>query len=258
MSMASLAVSGAGRGVTAARMGRAAASKGAVAGSSAFFPAKASAKMTMKSSLAGACAPIPRTNAKPGTRGDATARATATREATAFRERAEPPRARFQTSTARRTPARGPRVSGKSVASGTVAFSLHEAFSTRILSFILHPRLVTHDTKHAFVVLTSRSSHHNASNTKQQTAGVVVPRAVAARKPVGGRGALVVVAGGRSIGCTLQGTRRARARTSGFRARLATPGGRRTLKLRRKKGRKYLAPAGAPNMWNKAKRKNLK
>jgi large subunit ribosomal protein L34 len=49
-----------------------------------------------------------------------------------------------------------------------------------------------------------------------------------------------------------------RARTSGFRARLATPGGRRTLKLRRKKGRKYLAPAGAPNMWNKAKRKNLK
>ena len=85
-----------------------------------------------------------------------------------------------------------------------------------------------------------------------------MPRAVAARKPAGGRGALVVVAGGRSIGCTLHGTRRARARTSGFRARLATPGGRRTLKLRRKKGRKYLAPAGAPNMWNKAKRKNLK
>ena len=75
MSMASLAVSGAGRGVTAARMGRAAASKGAVAGSSAFFPAKASAKMTMKSSLAGACAPIPRTNAKPGTRGDKSSRA---------------------------------------------------------------------------------------------------------------------------------------------------------------------------------------
>jgi len=122
MSMASLAVSGAGRGVTAARMGRAAASKGAVAGSSAFFPAKASAKMTMKSSLAGACAPIPRTNAKPGTRGDATARATATREATAFRERAEPPRVRFRASTARRTPARGPRVSGKSVASGTGFF----------------------------------------------------------------------------------------------------------------------------------------
>ena len=83
MSMASLAVSGSGRGVTAARMGRAAASKGAVAGSSAFFPAKASAKMTMKSSLAGACPPIPPTNAKPGTRGDATARATRPHEAAA-------------------------------------------------------------------------------------------------------------------------------------------------------------------------------
>ena len=137
-----------------------------------------------------------------------------------------------------------------------MAFSHHEAFSTRILSCILHPRLVTHDTKHAFVVLTSRSSHY--LRPTRNITGVVVPRAVAARKPVGGRGALVVVAGGRSIGCTLQGTRRARARTSGFRARLATPGGRRTLKLRRKKGRKYLAPAGAPNMWNKAKRKNLK
>jgi large subunit ribosomal protein L34 len=88
--------------------------------------------------------------------------------------------------------------------------------------------------------------------------GIAVPRAAAARKPAGGRGALVVVAGGKSLGCTLHGTRRARARTSGFRARLATPGGRRTLKLRRAKGRKYLAPAGAPNMWNKAKRKNLK
>ena len=258
MSMASLAVSGAGRGVTAARMGRAAASKGAVAGSSAFFPAKASAKMTMKSSLAGACAPIPRTNAKPGTRGDATARATATREATAFRERAEPPRARFRASTARRTPARGPRVSGKSVASGTVAFSLQTGFLDANL--ILHPSSAPRDSRHETRVRRADLSivPLSSSNTKQQKAGVVVPRAVAARKPVGGRGALVVVAGGRSIGCTLQGTRRARARTSGFRARLATPGGRRTLKLRRKKGRKYLAPAGAPNMWNKAKRKNLK
>ena len=84
MSMASLAVSGSGRGVTAARMGRAAASKGAVAGSSAFFPAKASAKMTMKSSLAGACPPIPPTNAKHGARGDATARATRPRRRVAF------------------------------------------------------------------------------------------------------------------------------------------------------------------------------
>ena len=32
-----------------------------------------------------------------------------------------------------------------------------------------------------------------------------MPRAVAARKPTVGRGALVVVAGGKSIGCTLHG-----------------------------------------------------
>ena len=86
-----------------------------------------------------------------------------------------------------------------------------------------------------------------------------MPRASVARKEApAGRGALVVVAGGRSIGCTLHGTRRARARTSGFRARLATPGGRRTLKARRKKGRKYLAPAGAVNGWNREKKKSLK
>ena len=55
MSMASLAVSSAGRGVTVARAGRAATvGKGSAAGS-AFFPAKASPKMTMKASLAGAC-----------------------------------------------------------------------------------------------------------------------------------------------------------------------------------------------------------
>ena len=48
MSMASLAVSGAGRGATVARMGRAATvGKGAVAGS-AFMPAKTSAALTMK------------------------------------------------------------------------------------------------------------------------------------------------------------------------------------------------------------------
>ena len=52
--------------------------------------------------------------------------------------------------------------------------------------------------------------------------------------------------------------RRARARTSGFRARLQTPSGRKVLKLRRKKGRKYLAPAGAVNGWNREKKKSLK
>lgn len=135
MSMASLAVSGAGRGVTAARMGRAAASKGAVAGSSAFFPAKASAKMTMKSSLAGACPPIPPTNAKPRARGDATARATTTREASPSRRHAAAPRARHRASTARRTPTRRPRVSGKSVGCTVAFFRRGSRGESRILSF---------------------------------------------------------------------------------------------------------------------------
>ena len=81
-----------------------------------------------------------------------------------------------------------------------------------------------------------------------------MPSAMATRKPAVGRGALVVTAGGRSLGCTLHGTRRARARTSGFQ----TASGRKVLKLRRKKGRKYLAPAGAVNGWNREKKKSLK
>jgi large subunit ribosomal protein L34 len=69
-----------------------------------------------------------------------------------------------------------------------------------------------------------------------------------------GRGALVIVAGGKSIGCTLSGTRRKRARKSGFRARIATAQGRKVLKKRRAKGRKVLAPAGAVRGWNKEKK----
>ena len=79
-----------------------------------------------------------------------------------------------------------------------------------------------------------------------------MPVAMARKTP--GRGALVVVAGGRSIGCTLRGTRRARARTSGYRARRATVGGRKVLKARRAKGRHVLAPACAVRGWNKQKK----
>ncbi|ABO96366.1 predicted protein [Ostreococcus lucimarinus CCE9901] len=68
------------------------------------------------------------------------------------------------------------------------------------------------------------------------------------------RGALVVTAGGKSIGCTLGGTRRKRARTSGFRTRIASASGRKVLKNRRAKGRKVLAPAGAVRGWNKEKK----
>ncbi len=40
---------------------------------------------------------------------------------------------------------------------------------------------------------------------------------------------------------TLEGTRRKRARVSGFRARMRTPGGRRVIRRRRSRGRARLA-----------------
>jgi|GEM_PF-88828 large subunit ribosomal protein L34 len=40
---------------------------------------------------------------------------------------------------------------------------------------------------------------------------------------------------------TLEGTQRKRRRVSGFRARMATPGGQRTLNRRRSKGRHKIA-----------------
>ena len=54
-------------------------------------------------------------------------------------------------------------------------------------------------------------------------------------------------------GCTLEGTRRKRARVSGFRTRISTPGGLKVLAARRKKGRKVLVPASRPVRWNKQK-----
>lgn len=40
---------------------------------------------------------------------------------------------------------------------------------------------------------------------------------------------------------TLEGTRRKRQKVSGFRARMATPGGRKVLKSRRARGRKRIS-----------------
>ncbi len=40
---------------------------------------------------------------------------------------------------------------------------------------------------------------------------------------------------------TLEGTRRKKKRVSGFRERMSTPGGRRVIRLRRRKGRKKLS-----------------
>ncbi|PRW60083.1 50S ribosomal L34 [Chlorella sorokiniana] len=59
-------------------------------------------------------------------------------------------------------------------------------------------------------------------------------------------GLLVECNNKKGLGCTLRGTRRKRARVSGFRARMATVGGRKVLAARRKKGRKALVPASVP------------
>lgn len=246
MSMASLAVSGAGRGATVARMGRAATvGKGAVAGS-AFMPAKTSAALTMKRSLAGASRLPSRTRAPRA----------GSRRATRHRARRIVAVAVVSFVLARVDPPR-PSTAAPRLVSARARWP-EKAKSPAALSLSPGANLIRDPPRSPGPPLTSSvpsSSPHLSSSPP----GVVMPRAVAARKTaVGGRGALVVVAGGNSIGCTLHGTRRARARTSGFRARLATPTGRKVLKARRKKGRKYLAPACAVNGWNREKKKSLK
>ena len=247
MSMASLAVSGAGRGATVARMGRAATvGKGAVAGS-AFMPAKTSAALTMKRSLAGASrlpsrTRAPRAGSRRATRHRAR-RIVAVSVVSFALARVDPPRASTAAPRLVSARARWP----------------EKAKSPAALSLSPGANLIRDPPRSPGLPLTSSVPSSSPPSFFVAPPGVVMPRAVAARKTaVGGRGALVVVAGGNSIGCTLHGTRRARARTSGFRARLATPTGRKVLKARRKKGRKYLAPACAVNGWNREKKKSLK
>ncbi|KAL6774191.1 PRPL34 [Auxenochlorella protothecoides x Auxenochlorella symbiontica] len=50
----------------------------------------------------------------------------------------------------------------------------------------------------------------------------------------------------KGLGNTLHGSRRKRARVSGFRTRMATTAGRKVLAKRRLKGRKVLCPGGRP------------
>lgn len=77
--------------------------------------------------------------------------------------------------------------------------------------------------------------------------GIVLSPLRKALAPGERRGTLVVEANNKKgLGSTTFGTRRKRARVSGFRTRMATPGGRKVLKARRNKGRKNIAPGGRP------------
>jgi large subunit ribosomal protein L34 len=73
-------------------------------------------------------------------------------------------------------------------------------------------------------------------------AGAFSGSILAPSRPQGRAALTVVAAGGRSMGCTLQGTRRKAKRTSGFRARMRSANGRKVLAARRKRGRKVLCP----------------
>ncbi|DBA86067.1 TPA: hypothetical protein ACH3X1_005590 [Trebouxia sp. C0004] len=70
----------------------------------------------------------------------------------------------------------------------------------------------------------------------------------AQRGPVRARFSFLVQAKNHgSMACTLQGSRKRRTRTSGFRARRLTVGGRKVIQNRRKKGRHTLCPANNAN-----------
>ncbi|CAK0784225.1 hypothetical protein CVIRNUC_007429 [Coccomyxa viridis] len=79
-------------------------------------------------------------------------------------------------------------------------------------------------------------------STRSTFAGTTL--SISIKKGASSRSSLVVEANSKtSIGLTKRGTRRARTRTSGFRARMQTPSGRAVLRARRKKGRHTLCPA---------------
>eukprot|EP00892_Ulva_mutabilis_P009122 jgi/Ulvmu1/6582/UM003_0219.1 len=67
---------------------------------------------------------------------------------------------------------------------------------------------------------------------------ITAPRKVAVVKPL-----TIVANAKRNLGATCEGSNRHSKKTSGFRARMQSPTGRKVLRARRKKGRKLICPA---------------